>query len=64
MTSETGTALVLAGGGSLGAIQVGMLQAIVEAGERFDIVVGASAGAINAAFFASEPTPAGAGLTI
>jgi NTE family protein len=59
VTSETRTALVLAGGGSLGAIQVGMLQAIIEAGEHFDFVVGASAGAINAAFLASDLTPAG-----
>lgn len=38
------TALVLAGGGSLGAVQVGMLQALVEDGIRFDLVVGASVG--------------------
>ena len=49
-------ALVLAGGGSLGAVQVGMLRGLVEAGQSFDIVVGASAGAINGAFFAGDPT--------
>ena len=59
MSSRSRTALVLAGGGSLGAIQVGMLQAIMAAGETFDMIVGASAGAINAAFLASEPTLAG-----
>ncbi|SFP81667.1 NTE family protein [Geopseudomonas sagittaria] len=53
------TALVLAGGGSLGAVQVGMLQALVDAGVSFDLVVGASVGAINGAYFASRPTPAG-----
>ena len=43
-------ALVLAGGGSLGAVQVGMLRGLVEAGQSFDIVVGASAGAISVRF--------------
>lgn len=52
-------ALVLAGGGSLGAVQVGMLQALAEAGLHFDLVVGASVGAINGAHFASKPSPAG-----
>lgn len=49
------TAFVLAGGGSLGAVQVGMLQALLAHGLRADFVVGASAGAINAAYFASAP---------
>ena len=50
------TALVLAGGGSLGAAQAGMLAELCAAGERPDLVVGVSAGAINAAFFAREPS--------
>ncbi len=50
------TAFVMAGGGSLGAVEVGMLRALLEAGERPDLVVGASAGAINGAFFAFDPT--------
>lgn len=49
----------MAGGGSLGAVGVGILQALVEAGERADLVVGASAGAINGAFFAFDPTAEG-----
>lgn len=49
------TALVLAGGGSLGAVQVGMLQALVQARIRIDMVIGASVGAINGAYFASRP---------
>ncbi|OXY83747.1 patatin [Oceanimonas doudoroffii] len=49
------TALVLAGGGSLGAVQVGMLQALLEHGFRADMVVGASVGAINGAYFAARP---------
>jgi NTE family protein len=53
------TAFVLAGGGSLGAVEVGMLQALLEHGERPDFVVGASAGAINGACFAADPTLAG-----
>ena len=53
------TAFVMAGGGSLGAVEVGMLRALIEAGERPDLVVGASAGAINAAYFAFDPTADG-----
>lgn len=53
------TALVLAGGGSLGAVQVGMLQALVEAGVSFDMVIGASVGAINGAYFAAKPNAQG-----
>ncbi len=47
------TALVLCGGGSLGAIQVGMLQALVEFGLAPDLIVGVSAGALNGAFLAA-----------
>jgi len=50
------TAFVLAGGGSLGAVEVGMLHALTEQGVRPDFIVGASAGAINGAFFAADPT--------
>ncbi|TWC22245.1 MULTISPECIES: patatin-like phospholipase family protein [unclassified Pseudomonas] len=53
------TALVLAGGGSLGAVQVGMLKALVEAQVTFDLVVGASVGAINGAYFAARPNAQG-----
>jgi NTE family protein len=44
------TAFVLSGGGSLGAVQVGMLGALAERGVRPDFLVGASAGALNATF--------------
>ncbi len=54
------TAFVLAGGGSLGAIQVGMLQALVEYGVQPDLVIGSSVGAVNAARFAQEPQRSGA----
>ena len=49
------TAFVLAGGGSLGAVQVGMLKALVRHGLIPDLVIGASVGAINGAHFAAEP---------
>lgn len=53
--SDGKTAFVLAGGGSLGAIQVGMLRALLAAGVRPDFVVGSSVGALNACFFAGRP---------
>lgn len=53
------TAFVLAGGGSLGAVQVGMLMALTEAGLRPDFVIGSSVGALNAAYFAGAPDSAG-----
>jgi len=53
------TAFVFAGGGSFGAIQVGMLQALVEHGLTADFVVGSSVGAINGAYFAGDPTMRG-----
>ena len=46
------TAFVLSGGANLGALQVGMLRALHEAGVRPDLLVGASVGAINAAWLA------------
>ncbi len=49
-------AFVLSGGGSLGAAQVGSLRALLEAGIRPDVLIGCSVGALNAAFFAVEPT--------
>src|SRR5579864_1537010 len=49
------TAFVFAGGGSLGAIEVGMLRELLAQGEHPGFVVGASAGAINAAYFAGRP---------
>jgi NTE family protein len=48
------TAFVLSGGGSLGAVQVGMLQALVDHDIAPDLLVGASAGALNAAFLAGR----------
>lgn len=53
------TAFVLAGGGSLGAVQVGMLKALAAYGIVPDLVVGASAGAINGAYVAARHTSEG-----
>lgn len=50
---------MLAGGGSRGAAQVGMLAALVERGIRADAVYGASAGAMNGAAYAGRPDAAG-----
>lgn len=49
------TAIVLSGGGSLGAVQVGMLQALFERDIEADLIVGTSVGALNGGFIASRP---------
>lgn len=54
------TAFVFSGGGSLGSIEAGMLVALTDAGITPDLVVGASVGAINAAWFANHPDAEGA----
>ncbi|GAC1682034.1 MAG: patatin-like phospholipase family protein [Candidatus Dormibacteraceae bacterium] len=54
------TAFVLSGGGSLGALQVGMLQALTEAGICPDLLMGTSVGAVNAAWMAGMPDHEGA----
>lgn len=51
------TAFVLTGGGSLGAVQVGMLMALHESGIRPDLLVGTSVGAVNAAYLAGAAAP-------
>ncbi|WP_261571302.1 patatin-like phospholipase family protein [Frankia gtarii] len=51
-------AFVLGGGGILGASEVGMLAALLDAGILPDLVVGTSVGAINGAAVAAEPAPA------
>jgi NTE family protein len=53
------TAFVFAGGGSFGAIQVGMLHSLTAHGVTADMVVGSSVGALNGAFYAGDPTFAG-----
>lgn len=60
IASSKRTAFVFAGGGSLGAIQVGMLKALVADKILPDLIVGASVGAINGAYFAGYPNLKGA----
>jgi NTE family protein len=52
-----GVALVLAGGGARGAYEIGalsvLLPALAQRGERPEVIVGTSVGAINAAFLAA-----------
>ena len=50
------TAFVLGGAGNMGAIQLGMLRALLERGITPDVVVGCSAGALNGGAIASAPT--------
>ncbi len=53
------TAFVFAGGGSLGAIQVGMLGVLLATGLQPDFVIGTSVGAINASYFPGAPNAEG-----
>lgn len=53
-------AFVLSGGGSLGAVQVGMLQALTASGVRPDLLIGTSVGALNAAWMGFWPDHDGA----
>jgi NTE family protein len=54
----TRTAFVLGGGGLLGAVEVGMLRALLERDVRPDLILGTSVGALNGALVAADPTPA------
>lgn len=49
------TAFVLGGGGVLGAVEVGMLRALLERDIKPDLVLGTSVGALNGAMVAREP---------
>jgi len=48
------TAFVLSGGGNLGSVQVGMLQALWRAGIKPDFIVGTSVGAVNGGWLAGR----------
>ena len=50
------TAFVLGGGGVLGAVEVGMLRALLERDIRPDLVLGTSVGALNGAMVARDPS--------
>ena len=49
------TAFVLGGGGVLGAVEVGMLRALLERDIVPDLVLGTSVGALNGAMVARQP---------
>jgi NTE family protein len=57
MAEPGGTAFVLGGGGLLGAVEVGMLRALFEAGVAPDLILGTSVGALNGALVAAAPGP-------
>src|SRR6478672_10235157 len=48
----------MTGGGSLGAVQVGMATALLQHGIEPDVLVGTSVGAVNAAYLAGPGTTA------
>jgi NTE family protein len=58
-TPASKVALVFSGGARYAAAQAGMLRALWDDGVRPDLVVGASAGALNAAAFAADPSAEG-----
>lgn len=53
-------ALVLSGGGVLGALQAGILRALFRTPYRPDLIVGTSVGALNGAFVSFRPDAEGA----
>jgi NTE family protein len=54
-TDASRTAFVLSGGGNQSVCQVGMLRALLERGIVPDVLVGTSAGAMNASVIAARP---------
>ena len=59
MSEPVHTAFVLGGGGRWGAVEVGMIRALEEAGVVPDIVLGTSIGAFNGSVIADLPGPEG-----
>jgi len=54
-TDASRTAFVLSGGGNQSVCQVGMLRALLERGIVPDVLIGTSAGALNASVIAARP---------
>ena len=52
-------AFVLGGGGKWGAVQVGMLEALLRRGITPDVVLGCSIGSLNGAVIAADPSTSG-----
>jgi NTE family protein len=50
------TAFAFCGGAGLGAVQIGMLRALLEHDIRPDVISGTSSGALNALMFAADPS--------
>ena len=50
---------MLSGWGSLGSVQVGCLEALLQHGITPDLIVGTSVGALNGTWLAMDPTPEG-----
>lgn len=57
MEGTSPIALVLCGGGSRGALEVGFYRAVRELGMKIDLVLGSSIGALNGAFIAAGTPP-------
>lgn len=55
--SQSKTALVLGGGGTLGAVETGFVRRLGELGIPIDLVIGTSVGALNAAYVAFHDDP-------
>ena len=53
-------AFVMSGAANFGSLQVGALQVLLERGIRPDMLIGTSAGAMNSAYLATDPTLGGA----
>ncbi|MFR9729578.1 patatin-like phospholipase family protein [Saccharopolyspora sp. MS10] len=53
------TAWVLPGGSTFGSVQAGLASALAEAGVEPDLLVGTSAGSLNAAWIAGDPSVRG-----
>lgn len=60
-TAATRTAFVLSGGAAMGALQVGMLRALMERRIHPDVILGCSVGAINGVVLAGGPSLATVG---
>ncbi len=54
--NRSGFAVVLGGGGGLGAFEIGVIDAMARNDLRPDLLVGSSVGALNAAFWALAPS--------
>lgn len=53
------SSIVLSGGGNYGAMQAGALEVLLRERDRPDLLVGNSAGALNAIYLAADPTVEG-----